>query len=326
VNQEDMPLATAVIPVYNHEKYAIESIRSIVSQTYRNIELLVINDGSKDGSHEQVLSLAEECRRRFVRFEYINRENIGLSATLNQALSIAKGKYFTILASDDIAFPEKIELLVNALETKGPSYAAAFGNALFIDDKGCDISLVKGGNISGIRSNGEVNNCLDYYMGSRRFNYRGADFGTYETLIAGNYLPSMSNIIRTSAIFEVGGWTEGNIMEDWEMWLKLARTYKFFYIDRPVAYYRWHALNTAKTTVNGLTHASLLVLNGEKAFCSMNNLLPQWNTTRNSLVFNLLRKKNVPLSAKLSLLMSSDMASLARSIVRRLRQVYGEMP
>jgi hypothetical protein len=115
-------------------------------------------------------------------------------------------------------------------------------------------------------------------------------------------------------------------MEDWEMWLKLARTYKFFYIDRPVAYYRWHALNTAKTTVNGLTHASLLVLNGEKAFCSMNNLLPQWNTTRNSLVFNLLRKKNVPLSAKLSLLMSSDMASLARSIVRRLRQVYGEMP
>ena len=94
MNHENGPLVTAVIPVYNHEKYVAESIRSIIQQTYRNIELIVINDGSKDRSHEVVLGLTEECKRRFVRFEYINRENRGLSATLDQALGMAKGNTF----------------------------------------------------------------------------------------------------------------------------------------------------------------------------------------------------------------------------------------
>jgi len=83
------PLVTAVIPVYNHEKYVIESIRSIVGQSYDNIELIVINDGSTDHSHELILTIVEECKQRCRRFEYINRDNIGLSATLNQALDMA---------------------------------------------------------------------------------------------------------------------------------------------------------------------------------------------------------------------------------------------
>lgn len=81
MTQDNMPLVTAVIPVYNHEKYVAESVRSILDQTYRNVELIIINDGSKDRSHEVVLSLVDECKQRFVRFEYINRENRGLSAT-----------------------------------------------------------------------------------------------------------------------------------------------------------------------------------------------------------------------------------------------------
>ena len=95
MNQDNMPLVTAVIPVYNHEKYVVESIRSILNQTYQNIELIVINDGSKDRSHQMILPLVEECRQRFVRFEYINRENIGLTATLNQALAWATGDYLS---------------------------------------------------------------------------------------------------------------------------------------------------------------------------------------------------------------------------------------
>ena len=148
MNQDNTPLVTAVIPVYNHEKYVVESIRSILNQTYQNIELIVLNDGSKDRSHQMILPLVEECRRRFVRFEYINRENIGLSATLNQALAWARGEYFSALASDDAALPEKFEVLVAALEAKGPTYAAAFGNAWFIDDAGQRISLDKDDRIS----------------------------------------------------------------------------------------------------------------------------------------------------------------------------------
>jgi len=142
-------------------------------------------------------------------------------------------------------------------------------------------------------------------------------------LIAGNYLPSMSNVVRTAAISEVGGWTPGNVMEDWEMWLKLARKRKFLLVDEPLAFYRWHDLNTAKTMANGLVDASLLVLNGERAFCVQNNLLSYWNATHDKLVFQLLRKKGVPFSKKLSLLMGTNKASLVKSAVRRLMRISG---
>jgi len=303
MNEDNSPLVTVVIPAYNHERYVVDGIRSIIN--------------------EKIASLTEECTRRFARFEYIDRVNVGLSATLNQALSIARGTYFSVLASDDIAYPNKIDTLVYALEANGAAFAAAFGNAQFIDENGRTISMVKSGRFSGGDNNEEVDNCLDYYSTSRKFTYTGAEFGSYKTLIAGNYLPSMSNVVRTAAISEVGGWTPGNVMEDWEMWLKLARKRKFLLVDEPLAFYRWHDLNTAKTMANGLVDASLLVLNGERAFCVQNNLLSYWNATHDKLVFQLLRKKGVPFSKKLSLLMGTNKASLVKSAVRRLMRISG---
>jgi alpha-1,3-rhamnosyltransferase len=323
MNQENMPLVTAVIPVYNHEPYVVESLRSIINQTYRNIELIVINDGSKDRSHEKVLTLVEECRQRFVRFEYIDRDNMGLSATLNQALSLARGKYFTPLASDDRAFPEKFELLVKALEAKGQTYAAAFGNALFIDDKGQEIRLGEGGRIVEATSSKAYDNFLDFYTAGQSADYKGEKFGTYQTLIRGNYLPAMSTVVRTAAISEVGGWTPGNVIDDWELWLKLARKYKFLYVDEPVAFYRCHALNTAKDRAHVLALSALAVIDGEKKFCAENNLIPLWKTTRNEIVYRLLLMRKVPLSKKFSLGMSADKAPLLLSamshIGRKLR-------
>jgi len=315
---EKMPLVTAVIPVYNHEKYVVESIRSIINQTYRNIELIIINDGSKDRSHQKVLTLVEECKQRFIRFEYIDRDNIGLSATLNQALSMARGTYFTSFASDDMAFPQKIELLVNALEAKVQTYAAAFGNALFIDEKGREIRLNKSGRIVADTNSEAYDNVVDFYTKAWNIHYPEEEFGTYKTLIKGNYLPAMSSLIRTAAISEVGAWTAGNSVEDWEMWLKLARKYRLLYLDKPVAYYRWHESNTQKTTANGLIHPSLLVIDGEKKFCAENNLLSLWNETHNRFAGRLLLDRNFPVSKKLSLLMNSDKASLLLFAIRRI--------
>ncbi len=318
MNQENMPLVTAIIPVYNHEKYVAESIRSIIQQTYRNIELIVINDGSSDKSHERVLALVEECKQRFVRFEYINRENIGVSATLNQALSMARGEYLTVHDSDDIALPERTALLVDALEAKDHSYAAAFGNALFIDEKSRRVRLNKHGGIFEDTSGRAYDNFVDFYMKHRHFNYKGENFGSYKTLVVGNYLPSMSSIVRTAAISEVGGWTARNVIEDWEMWLKLSKKFKLLYVDQPMALYRWHDSNTAKTMVGGLTGASLLLIDKEKDFCAANNLISVWRRSHNSLVCDLLLSRRSPLNKKLSILNSSDKISLLLFAVRRL--------
>ena len=182
MNQDNTPLVTAVIPVYNHEKYVVESIRSILNQTYQNIELIVLNDGSKDRSHQMILPLVEECQRRFVRFEYINRENIGLSATLNQALAWATGEYFSALASDDAALPEKFEVLVDALEAKGPSYAAAFGNAWFIDDAGNEFPSTR---MAQSRIAATARPAIIFWISTRGAGdstIRGEEFGTYASL------------------------------------------------------------------------------------------------------------------------------------------------
>ncbi len=318
MNQENMPLVTAVIPVYNHEKYVAECIRSILNQTYRNIELIVLNDGSKDRSHEMILPLVEECKRRFIRFEYINRENIGLSATLNQALAWARGEYFSALASDDVALPEKIEVLVDALEAKGPTYAAAFGNAWIIDDAGQRIRLDYHERISENADGGTHADIMGHYTRGRKINYKGEEFGTYSTLIAGNYLPAMSNMVRTNAIREAGGWTPGNMVEDVEMWLKLSKTFKFLYVDQPVALYRWHQSNSMKVFTGKLRCAALVLLAKEKDFCLEHGLKKIWQDQYAGILFSLLRDKTVPFSRKISAIEIAESWVILSGFMRRV--------
>lgn len=323
MNRENMPLVTAVIPVYNHEKYVVESIRSIINQTYRNVELIIINDGSKDRSHEMVSTLIEECKQRFSRFEYINRNNIGLTATLNQALEMARGVYLTALASDDVALPDKIEMLVNALEQKGPTYAAAFGNALFIDDNGNRIGLDINGRVSSSASGDACDNVMDHYAKFRPIDYKGEDFGTYATLIVGNYLPAMSNLVRTGAVVEAGGWTPGNMVEDWEMWLKLSKKARFLYVDRFVALYRWHESNTMKTSLGKLRCGIVTLLAREKQYCAENGLANFWQEEYAGTLSLVMKDKTVPWSKKASLI---DLNETPLLVSWALRQIFKKMP
>lgn len=312
------PLVTAVIPVYNHERFVVESIRSIIDQTYRNIELIVINDGSKDRSHELILSLIEECRKRFVRFEYINRHNIGLSSTLNQALRSARGRYFSALASDDVALPEKTTVLVEALESKGDTFAAAFGDALFIDDKGARISLDEAGHQYKTSISGSYTSVLGLLMRNKSFDYRSEEFGSYKTLLTGNYLPPMSSLARTSAISAVGGWTPGNMVEDWEMWLKLSKQSKFLYVDRPLAYYRCHDSNTTRVFNGKLRCAVTILLLNEMKFCISNGLAGIWKEEYVGTLSLVMKDGTVPLRKKLSLIDVTQTGSVVSWIIKQL--------
>lgn len=295
---DTLPLVTAIIPVYNHEQFVIESIRSVIAQSYLNIELIVINDGSNDRSHEKVLTLVEECKRRFVRFEYIKRENRGLSATLNQALSMATGKYLGLLASDDMILPDKFTCLVEALEARDESFAAAFGNASFIDEYGRTSHLDVEGNVQPSNRNNTYSTFLDFYTKNRDFDYK-AEFGTYLTLLQGNYLPAMSGLLKTATVKKVGGWTEGNVLDDWEMWLKLSRQSKFLYIDKIVALYRVHSTNTIRTLKPQMELAILTLLAREREFCEQNGFTRVWKDAFYGLLYWIVRFCNLPLKQRL---------------------------
>ena len=321
MNQEHMPLVTAVIPVYNHEKYVVESIRSILDQSYPNIELIVINDGSKDRSHELILALLDECKQRFSRFEYINRSNMGLTATLNQALGMAKGKYFSILASDDIALPDKFALLVDALESADGTCAAAFGNAEFIDNDDHRIRLSEDGLISHTKTAATYDNYLDFRTGGGRVvDYRGTEFGHFRSLLAHNYLPAMSCVVKTDLIRKVGAWTEGNASEDWELWRKLSKHYRFLYLDISVALYRWHDSNSVKISSPKLKLCSLSLLTLERQYCAQHGLLSCWKRAYPSLWLPVLMDKRITWGEKLSEFQLSELLPVSFYVAKRAVQ------
>lgn len=106
------PLVSIIIPVYNGANYLSEAIDSALAQTYKNIEILVINDGSTDdGATERVaLTYGDKIR-------YISKENGGVSTALNRGIAEMKGEYFSWLSHDDLYLPNKIEKQVSLIET-----------------------------------------------------------------------------------------------------------------------------------------------------------------------------------------------------------------
>ena len=109
-DNQTRPLVSVVLPVYNGETYLKESIDSIISQTYTNFELLIINDGSTDKSEEICLSYNDD------RIKYIFQKNEGLAETLNNALTLCKGKYIARQDQDDISYKNRFQKQVDFLE------------------------------------------------------------------------------------------------------------------------------------------------------------------------------------------------------------------
>lgn len=264
---ENSPLVSVCIPAYNHEKYIAECIESIINQCYKNIELIIINDGSRDNTNKVIMNYIDKLNNRFTRFEYRNRENKGLSATLNEAVEWSDGKYFSPIASDDILLSNKISSLVDCLKNLDDTYAAAFGNAIFIDDKSNEIYLeIKNKSTKCVK---KTKYFLEFYTYNRNIKYSDkAVFGSYKTLLEGNYLPAMSAVIKLDKIKEVGAWTNGITIEDWEMWLKLAKSYKFAYVDKPVAFYRIHTNNSIKIISKKVHYDSLIVIKNNKEYAN----------------------------------------------------------
>lgn len=103
------PLVSIIIPVYNGSNFMKEAIDSAISQTYKNIEIIVVNDGSTDETDDIALSYGEKIR-------YFKKENGGVSSALNLGIEKMKGEYFSWLSHDDVYTPDKIEKSIVALE------------------------------------------------------------------------------------------------------------------------------------------------------------------------------------------------------------------
>jgi len=212
----ELPLVTVVVPCYNHECYVERAIRSVIDQTYKNIQLVVIDDGSQDGS---VIRLRELSKN--YGFELICQENRGVCRTLNRAIQeCGRGLLVAILASDDYWHPEKIERQVTALKAN-PASEFCFSQAIEFDDE-------------------------EHAEQGRIFPKR---------VVQGNVLNSVfvrtvpaGSIIFSRRLYDVlGGFDDNLPTEDWDFVIRSAAATQFVGLPIPLLYYRSHAGNTRKT-------------------------------------------------------------------------------
>ena len=128
----NLPLISVIVPIYNVDSYLSICIDSIVNQSYRNLEILLINDGSTDNSEKICHSYAQIDKR----IHYVYQNNSGVSSTRNTGLSLAKGDFIYFIDADDYIHPQTIETLYKALNEGNYDFSMILGTATYkLDNK-----------------------------------------------------------------------------------------------------------------------------------------------------------------------------------------------
>ena len=126
------PLVSIISPCYNGETYVGRFLDSILAQNYPNIEVIIINDGSKDKTENVILSYKQKFEDKGYKFYYIYQNNAGQSAAINQGLKVFHGKYMTWIDSDDVLVSDAISEKVSFME-KNPTIGLAICKIKVID-------------------------------------------------------------------------------------------------------------------------------------------------------------------------------------------------
>lgn len=210
------PLVSVVIPSYNRALYIGEAIESVLAQTYHNIEVIVVDDGSTDNTEEVIQPYLS-------RIMYLQQENAERGASRNSGMRKATGEYLAFLDSDDIWLPSKVEADIKVL-TQHPAVGLVYSDIIQIDECGRQIGMLRRK-----PRNGRVTK----FLMSENFVSIGAHLGRRE-------------------LFEnVGGFVEDRRLsgsEDWEMWIRLSTATDFMHVPMATSKIRVHKANTMANT------------------------------------------------------------------------------
>lgn len=208
------PLVSIIMPVYNVERYVKEAIDSALGQTYQHLELIIMNDGSTDGTADICRSYTDPR----VRF-HENAANMGVLRTRNEALKLAKGDYVAWLDSDDISLPTRIEKQVTFLQTN-PGHVMCGTLYQEIDGQGKPLS-------------------------KNHFPSTNKDLQSFLLLVNG--FCNSSTMVHGDLMRQLRFADEYEVAEDYDLWMRLARHGKLANIPEFLTLYRVHGNNISIT-------------------------------------------------------------------------------
>lgn len=200
------PKISVLMPVYNAEKFLKEAIDSILNQTFKDFEFLIINDASTDRSKEIILSYKNPRIRYFE-----NKKNLGVARTLNRGLRLAKGEYIARMDADDMSLSNRFELQYKEME-KDKEIAVLASNYDVVDESG-------------------------KFMYTQKYTKSPEEI--YYILQFIDCLGHSTVMFRKRIVLDVfNGYNEDRAAEDYELWLRISSKYKIFKIDTSLLKYR----------------------------------------------------------------------------------------
>lgn len=217
------PLVSVIVPCYNYEMYVGETLHSVLAQDYPNFELIVVDDGSTDGSVNAITKTLEGWERSSLaqRVEFISQSNQGVSAALNAGLKECRGQYVATFDADDLMPPGRLTRQVEYME-RHPEVGCLGGETIRIDE--CSAPLPKKKKQRPIRR------------------YDFAEAFASGLVVGGNIA-----MYPRAVLLEVGGYDPHIRIQDFQMTLKVANA--GYYIDvlpEVVTFYRKHDVSLSK--------------------------------------------------------------------------------
>jgi glycosyltransferase involved in cell wall biosynthesis len=218
-------LISVIIPCYNHQEYIGEAIESILKQTHERLELIVIDDGSRDNSCQVIGRFADP------RLRFFEQSNAGAHATINRALAMAQGDMLAILNSDDVFHPERLSRCLDAMDRDGTDIACSWIEV--IGSEGQPLGIKRGWNTMRPSWTAKEKNGV----------WQSDSFEA--NLLSSNFISTTSNLIFSRRLYnDIGGMKNLRFAHDWDFALRCAAKYKFSHVESPLLKYRIHSSNT----------------------------------------------------------------------------------
>lgn len=224
------PLVSVICITRNHERFCIESLASVLNQTYKNIEWVILDAASTDRTVELIDNWLVENDVNAVFLK--ERELKSLPINLNKALTFASGEFLQLLSLDDILLPEKIERQISEFNQLDKTFVGIYTDASCVNENNACVSE------STIKWNRDFAKIPE------------GGFNLFEILCEGNFIPMMSLLIRMEPFIKSGGFDERLSHEDYDLHLRLTKRFKYKYLTYKSVIYRVHMNNLHRDAVH----------------------------------------------------------------------------
>ncbi|SHH00330.1 glycosyltransferase [Tepidibacter thalassicus] len=218
-----MAKVSVIIPTYNYGEFICDAIDSVLNQTFKDFEIIVVDDGSTDNTKDIIKKYRD-------KISYYYKTNDGPASARNLGIKKSNGKYICFLDADDIFLPNKLELQVNLLKNNSNKNISLVYSDFLIVNK-------------------NLNKVLKYYKCKKFLSHNQA----FNYLMLDNYINTSTVMTLKDCLFEVNLFNEKyKYLEDYDLWIKLGINYEYIYINKPLVKTRAHYKNYSKKVNNSI--------------------------------------------------------------------------